>query len=87
MVSQACSSFSSAAQEDAAVKPLAAVSREDVARVLVKCLDRQPSGILSFSLEAGGPLQLGSAEQLDADMDLAEQLARLRETLPVATVE
>ncbi|CAL8463745.1 g3279 [Coccomyxa elongata] len=73
-------------QEDAAGKPLGAVSREDVARVLVKCLDRQPSGIFSFSLEAGGPLQLGSVEQLDADMDLAEQLARLR-TLPVATVE
>ncbi|BDA48364.1 hypothetical protein COCOBI_12-0410 [Coccomyxa sp. Obi] len=68
-------------QDGSPGKPLGEVSREDVARVLVKCLVRQPSTILSFSLEAGSPL--GPLQQTDADLDLAEQLARLQETLPV----
>ncbi len=67
-------------QDDSLGRPLGEISREDVARVLVRCLDRQPAGSLSFSVEAAG-----SAEG-DSDLDLAEQFARLQESVPAANV-
>ena len=53
----------------------------DVARVLVKCLDRRSSGVMSFSVESGSPLggSLNSSEQVKAELDLAEQLAKLED--------
>lgn len=54
-------------------KPLGDISRVDLARVLVACLDRQPTHSLTFSVEGGPP---GSPPD-----DLAEDLNRLREVV------
>ena len=50
------------------------ISREDLARVLVECLQHSPKKALVFSVEN---------RQDDAPEDLASQMSRLRETVPV----
>lgn len=50
------------------------ISREDLARVLVECLQHSPKKALVFSVEN---------RQDDAPEDLASQISRLRETVPV----
>ena len=55
------------------VKELGEVSREDVARVLVECLQRTPAHSLIFSLESGRPAE---------PVDLGTALAGLQESVP-----
>jgi hypothetical protein len=52
------------------------ISREDLARVLVQCLNRTPLQGLTFSVE--GTPQDGAQEDLSADLN------RLKEALPAA---
>lgn len=68
-------------QDDPPGRQLGQVSREDVAKVLVCSIDRQPVQSLAFCIESGRPNELSNAE-----LDLEEQLARLQEAVPAASV-
>lgn len=56
-------------------RQLGEVSREDVARVLVECLQRKPAHSLIFSLESGRPA---------VPVELSRALAGLQETAPAS---